>query len=63
MMEKIIQYGMATGNSHNEVAGYVNEQIAEGWQPYGVPFTTIQHNTLCIHQAMVIYEVKKKSSK
>lgn len=62
-METILQYGIATAYDHMELAGYVNDQIAEGWQPYGNVFQTQQREVLFIHQPMVFYLKKKNSLK
>lgn len=61
-LHNIIQYGIASAYDHMELAGYVNEQIYAGWQPYGNVFQTVQHNQTFIHQPMVYYELKKKNS-
>lgn len=62
-METIIEYGIASAYDHMELAGYVNEQICNGWQPYGNVFQTTQHNQSFIHQPMVLCELKKKTLK
>lgn len=62
-MERIIEYGIASAHNHMELAGYVNEQIAVGWQPYGDVFQTVQYDQTFIHQPMVMYVLKKKTLK
>lgn len=61
-MHEIIQYGIATNSNYEKMAEHVNEQITYGYQPYGPPFTTTYDNRLFFHQAMVLYDLKKKTN-
>lgn len=62
MPRKIIEYGMAAGSHYKELAGIVNEAITEGFQPYKKPFLANYGEQELLHQVMVRYEVKKKTS-
>lgn len=59
----IILYGVATGRSHEEMAGYVNEQIAEGWQPHEGMVTSQLGTEYLYHQPMVLYKQPAKKKK
>jgi len=61
--KEIVEYGSCAEHTDGELAGAVNEQIKKGWVPWGSPYTTVQYDTLFFHQAMVRYDVKKKSKK
>ncbi len=58
----IEEYGICTAHSNTELIQYVDEQLKNGYEPLGGPYTTIQYNILFIHQAMVKYNLKKKIS-
>ena len=38
-MNRIALYDIITASDSKSLAGKVNERIAEGWQPYGDPFS------------------------
>ena len=38
-MSRIAEYNMITASDSKQLADKVNEKIAEGWQPYGDPFS------------------------
>lgn len=58
---EIIEYGIAAGENHYQLADIVNKQIKAGFQPFEKPFL-IQHGEQpLLMQVMVKYEVKKKT--
>ncbi len=38
-MSLITQYDIVTAGDSQKLAAKVNEKVAEGWQPFGDPFT------------------------
>ncbi|MBN2564703.1 MAG: DUF1737 domain-containing protein [Candidatus Eisenbacteria bacterium] len=38
-MSRTIQYDILTAGDSQKLAAKVNDKIAEGWQPFGDPFT------------------------
>ncbi|HVZ95894.1 MAG TPA: hypothetical protein VG847_03405 [Chitinophagaceae bacterium] len=53
MATKITQYGICAANTDGELAGFVNEKIKDGYQPYGLVFISVQHDQLFFHQVIV----------
>lgn len=44
-----MRYKMVAGSTHDELAEKVNLCMAEGWKPYGTPFS----DTYLLYQAMM----------
>lgn len=63
MEDEVVEYGMAAAELHDQLSGYVNEQISLGWQPYGFPFLAPYGEQTLIHQPMVRILKKKKNLK
>ena len=65
-VKKIIQFGICAANTDGELAAFVNRQLKEGWELHGFVFTSIQHEHLFFHQAMVSHKplpvIKKVSN-
>lgn len=38
-MSRVVEYDLASAADSQQLKTKVNERIAEGWQPYGTPFT------------------------
>jgi hypothetical protein len=58
MNPKIISYKTIRSNSHSSLDSAINELIAEGWQPYGSPYTSASQGggTNYVYQALIRYE-------
>lgn len=58
---EILEYGIAAGENHYQLAQIVNEQIGQGFQPYEKVFQASYGEQVLLHQVMVKYERKKKT--
>ena len=57
-MKTIIEYSVLSSAMVERVSKLVNEQLAEGWQPYGNMFTSLSGNKYI--QPMVKYKEDRK---
>ena len=55
-MEKIIEYGIAAGEDHYQLAEIVNNMIRKGWQPFEQSYQAQHGEQVLLMQALVIYK-------
>ena len=60
--KNVAEYGVAAGEDHYQMSHFVNEQIEQGWQPFGNVFEYMRGEQRLVCQPMIRPgEVKKKS--
>lgn len=60
--KEIIEYGIASGENHFQLAQIVNEQLIAGWQPFNNVFEYQYGESRLLCQAMVKYKTAKKKA-
>ena len=59
-MSRIAEYDIITASDSKQLAAKINEKIAEGWQPYGDPFS---HTGQLLQAVVLTADAKKRIRK
>lgn len=63
MEGEIIEFGVCSGETVAELAGYINEQTMLGYRLHGFVFTSMHEEILFFHQAMILPKPIKRTIK